>query len=103
MSRLTDVLKNKNKVEKASRARRKNEIVRLRSQTAFKARLYDELKHLDIILEDEDVSAVIIEIPEKMQAYFSEALYSDDLIGYKIEQLVDAPNKFRVEKRFISF
>lgn len=103
MSRLVEVLKNKNKVEKAGRVRRKNEITRLRAQTAFKARLYDELRHIDIILEDKDVEAVIITVPDEMQAYFSEALYSDDLVGYKLEQLAGASNKFRVEKKFISF
>lgn len=103
MSRLIEVIKNKNKVDKAGRSRRKNEIIKLRAQTAFKARLYDELRHIDIILEDKDVEAVIITIPDEMQAYFSEALYSDDLVGYKIEQLPGASNKFRVEKKFISF
>ena len=103
MSEFISVLKNKNRIEKAGRARRKSEIVKLRAQTAFKARLYDELRHIDIILEDKDVEAVVIVIPEAMQAYFSEALYSDDLVGYKIEQLPGASNKFRVEKKFISF
>lgn len=103
MSRVTEVLKNKNKVDKLRRSRRKNEIVRLRQQTAFKARLYDELRHVDVILDDKNVKCVIIEIPDTMQSYFSAALYSDDLVGYDIKQVENTPNKFYIKKKFITF
>ena len=103
MSRISEVLKNKNKVERNRRARRRTEITRLREQTAFKARLYDELKHVDIILDDKDVDAVIITVPDNVQQYFSKALYSDDLVGYDIRQVENTPNKFYIRKKFISF
>lgn len=103
MSRLTEVIKNKNKVEKLRRNRRRNEITRLRAQTAFKARLYDELKHVDILLDDENIEAVIIEVPDTMQSAFGNALYSEDLVDYEITQVEDAANKFYVRKKYIAF
>mgnify|MGYP003296197948 CR=1 FL=1 len=103
MSRLGEVIKNKNKLEKASRNRRKREIARLRAQTAFKARLYDELKHVDILLDDDNIKAVIITVPEAMQSSFGTALYSEDLVDYEITQVEGTADKFYVRKKFIAF
>lgn len=103
MSRLGEVIKNKNKVEKLRRTRRRNEIARLRAQTAFKARLYDELKHVDILLDDENIDAVIITVPEAMQSPFGTALYSEDLVDYDISQVEGTADKFYVRKKYIAF
>ena len=103
MSRTSEVLKNRNKVEKARKARRKNEIASLRSSSAFKAKLYAELKHIDIILEDDSVDAVVITVPDKSLALFNTALYSEDLVGYDVEQSNDNPNKFYIRRKYIAF
>lgn len=103
MSRLSEVIKNKNKVEKLRRNRRRNEITRLKAQTAFKARLYDELKHIDILLDDDDIEAIIIEVPAAMQSAFGDALYSEDLIDYEITQVDGTADRFYVRKKFIAF
>lgn len=102
MSRLSEVIKNKNRVEKLRRNKRKNEIAKLRNQTAFKARLYDELKHVDILLDDESIKAVIITVPEAMQSSFGTALYSEDLVDYEITQVEGTADKFYVRKKYIS-
>ena len=80
MSQIRDTIKNKNKIEKARRARRKNEISTLRSKSIYKATLYDELKHVEIILQDPDINAVIIDIPDSSMSQFSNAIYSEDLV-----------------------
>lgn len=103
MSQIRDTIKNKNKIEKARRARRKNEISTLRSKSIYKATLYDELKHVEIILQDPDINAVIIDIPESSMPQFSNAIYSEDLAGYEIEQLPGESNKFYIRRKFISF
>ena len=103
MSRTSEVIKNKNKVEKARRARRKNEMKTLRDKSAFKAKLYDELKHLDVIFEDNDVEAVKITVPERSLAQFNTAIYSEDLAGYNIEQDDKQPNVFYIRRKYISF
>lgn len=103
MSRIQEVLKNKNRVERTQRARRKDEINSLRISSAFKARLYDELKKIDILLDSDEVSSVIITIPDIFLAKFGEAIYSEDLAEYDIQQVDGVPNKFHVQHRFIQF
>jgi hypothetical protein len=87
MSRTSEVLKNKNKVEKS----------------AFKAKLYDELKHVEVILQDADVDAVIVTVPKTSLPQFTASIYSEDLAGYDIEQVEDEADKFLIRRKFISF
>lgn len=103
MSRTSEVLKNRNKIEKARKARRKNEIVSLRNRSAFKAKMYDELKHIEVMLQDENVNAVIVTVPDRMISAFTEAIYSEDLAGYDIQQVDNEPNQFFIRRDFISF
>lgn len=103
MSRTSEVLKNRNKIEKARKARRKNEMVTLRNVSAFKAKLYDELKHVEIILNDNDIDSVIISVPDKSLNQFSNAIYAEDLAGYDIQQVDGQPNQFLIRRKFISF
>jgi hypothetical protein len=102
MSRTSDVIKNKNKIEKARRLRRKDEMQLLKNQSAFKARLYDEMKKVDMLLNDEDVDAVVVTVPDRSLSQFSRAIYSDDLVGYEVTQVPDKPNKFYLRKKYIS-
>jgi len=103
MSQIRDTIKNKNKVEKARKARRKNEIQTLRRKSIYKATLYDELKHIEIILQDPDINAVIITVPDANMSQFSNAIYSEDLAGYDIEQLPNESNKFYIRRKFVAF
>ena len=103
MSRTIDVIRNKNKIEKSKRERSKKEMDLLRTKTAFKARLYDELKHIDVILEDDNIQSIVIEIPDKSLPVFMESLYSEELANYDIEQDEKSPNRFRISKKLIAF
>ncbi len=103
MSRISEVIKNKNKIEKARKLRRKNEMISLRDASAFKAKLYDELKHIEVIFEDQDVDAIIITVPDNSIAQFNNAIYSEDLAGYNIEQSKDEPNTFYIRRKYITF
>ena len=103
MSRVREVLKNRNRVEKTQRARRKEEINSLRVNSAFKARLYDELKRIDILLDSDEIDSVIITIPDVFLPKFGEAIYSEDLAEYDIQQVDGVPNQFYVRHKFIQF
>lgn len=103
MSRVSEVIKNKNKVEKAHRARRKNEMLSLRDKSAFKAKLHDELRHVEAILDSEEVESVVITVPEKFMYQFNSAIYADDLAGFDIEQSTDVPNKFYIRRKIVRF
>lgn len=103
MSRISDALKNKNRVERTQRARRKEELNSLRASAAFKAKLYDELKKVDILLNSSEVDSVIISIPDVFMAKFGEAIYSEDLAEYDIQQVPDIPNQFYIRHKVIQF
>ena len=103
MSRTSEVLKNRNKVEKSRKARRKNEMQLLKNKSAYKAKLYDELKHVEILLKDPDIDAVVISVPDSSITQFSASIYADDLAGYDIEQVEGQPNQFRIRRKFIMF
>lgn len=103
MSRVSEVIKNKNRVERTQKARRKEELNSLRVRSAFKARLYDELKKIDILLDSDEIESVIIAIPETFMSQFGEAIYSEDLAEYDIQQVEGSPNLFHVRHKFIQF
>ena len=103
MSRVSEVLKNKNRVERTQKARRKEELNDLRVKAAFKARLYDELKKIDILLDSGEIESVVIAIPEAFMSQFGEAIYSEDLAEYDIQQVENSPNLFYVRHKFIQF
>lgn len=103
MSRIGEVLKNKNRVERANKARRKDELTKLRTRAAFNARLQEELSIVNLMLSDSDVDCVVIEVPEKYIALFSSAIYSEELADYSIAQHGDEPNQFEIRPKMLSF
>ena len=103
LSRTLNVIHNKHKVDKALQARHKNELLNVKQQSAYKARLYDELKHVEVMLQDPDVDAVIVEIPQKMLPQFSAAIYAEDLASYDVQQMDNQANKFYIRRKFVAF
>lgn len=103
MSRITEVIKNKNKVEKIRRTRNKEEISSLKNEAAFKARLYYEIKKVAVLLESNEIESVVIKIPEVFMAKFGAAIYSDDLAEYDIQQVENSSDRFYVKRKFVSF
>ena len=65
--------------------------------------MYDELKHVEVILKDNDVDAVIISVPDASIAQFSAAIYADELSGYEITQGEGQSNLFYIRRKFIVF
>lgn len=101
MSRISDVLKNKNRIEKSQRARRKEELTNLKSQASFKASLSDEMKYIDSLLDSDEVDSITIKVPEKLITKFGEAIYSEELSGYDISQVPGEPDLFNVRYKAI--
>ena len=103
MSRISEVIKNKNKMTKALKEKHKREMSTLRDKSAYKAKLYNELKHIDVILEEADVESVVIKIPDNLLAQFNSAIFSEDLVGYDVVPCKDDPTKFYVKRKYVSF
>ena len=101
MSRISDVIKNKNIVSKSQRIRRKEELSRLRNKAAFRASLMDEMRHIDILLNDSDVEGVVVKVPENMLTQFTESIFSDEMAGYEVMQLAGDPDKFEIQYKMI--
>lgn len=97
------VMKNRGKIEKAAKLRRKNDIVNLRNKSSFKAKLFAELQHVDAILQDPDIDSVIVTVPDRLIALFSEALYDEDLASFSVMQVEGQSNQFIIKRRFITF
>lgn len=104
LDRVKDVVKNKNRVEKARKIRQKNEITNLRENVVFKAELHDEIKHIDALFSDQNVDAIKIRVPKNSIAMFSAAIYSEDLSSYSVEQGGNEnANEFTIRRKFINF
>lgn len=99
MSRVSEVLKNKNAVERSQKARRKEELNSLNMAAAFKASLMNEMNKLNVILNDENVECVTIKIPEEHITQFNKAIYSEEMAGYEITQI--EPDTFEIRYRMI--
>lgn len=103
LERTREVYRNKNKLDKALKARRKNEMLNLKNKSAFKAKLYDELKHIEIILQDPSIEAVQVTVPDKVLSQFSTAIYSEDLASYDVTQVEGESNMFLIKRKFVAF
>lgn len=103
MSKIVEVIRNKNKTQRLIAKRRKEEINKLREDTIFRALLREEFNKIDEIFKRDDIEAVIIEVPDKYLPRFGEAIYSFDLDEYVIQQDDKNPNKFFVRRKIISF
>lgn len=101
MSRVREVLKNKNLIEKSQRARRKEELQNINYRTSYRAALTDNLAKISKLLDSIEVDYLVIEVPEKMLPQFSEAIYSDELSEYDITQITGKPNEFMIKYKLI--
>lgn len=101
MSRIAEVIKSKNKIEKTQRIRRKEELNRLNTEASYKASLSNGLKHIDVLLDSGEVDGVIIKIPESKIPMFNAAIYSEELAGYEVTQNPDSPDEFTIRYRLI--
>ncbi len=102
MSRISNVIKNKNKIEKARRARQKDELLHLRETSVFKAKLYDKINQIEMLFSEDSVNAIIITVPDESLNYFTNAVYSEDLAGYIVEQVPEQYNKFVLRRKFVA-
>jgi hypothetical protein len=101
MSRIAEVIKNKNKIEKTHKARRKDEIQRHKTSVAYKAAIMDELQKIDILLDDPEIDAVVVKVSEKNLSNFNEAMFSDELYGYDIQQMPGKADEFMIQYKLV--
>lgn len=102
-SRTASVIQNRNRAEKARRKLREEEMQILNGQTAFKARLADDLKDIDFILSDPNIASVIVQVQDEKLPEFARSIHTEDLADYDVQQYENQPNMFKISKKLITF
>lgn len=100
MSEIMDVIRNKNRIQKQQRERQKQNLTQLKNEQAFRAALYEELKKVGVILDDADVSEVVITVPDRFIAKFTGAIL--DIPEFEIIQVEGESNKFIIRDKFVN-
>lgn len=101
MSKLLSVIKSKNRISKAAKKRRNEEISNMRALSMYKVKLVDDLKMIKMMLDDNNVDSIKIKIPKEQLTYFLKVMYSEELNEYTITQ-VDA-DVFSIGRKEINF
>lgn len=102
-NRTASVIQNRNRAEKKRKKLREDEMQILNSQTAFKARLADDLKDINFILSDPKISSVVIQVPEDKLIEFQRSIHTEDLADYDVQQYENQPDMFKISKKLITF
>lgn len=100
-SKALEVFLNKGKVEKVRRARKEEELNKMKNSAAYKAALMAEFRHLDVLLNNDEVDGIIVKLNDEQLVKFSEAIYSEELSPYEIEQVPGEPDQFIIRQRLI--
>ena len=101
MSRISDVIRNKNIIERTHKARRKAELSKLKEVASYKASLSEAMRHVSVLLESPGVDAVIISLDDSQLKLFSAEIYSDEMSSYDIQQVPNKPNAFIIRYKLI--
>lgn len=96
-----ETLRNKNKVEKLEKQRRDSELTRLKTETAYVAKLNDELRIINAVFSNDDVERVVIEIPKEATTMFTRSIYREEMTQYNIIQVGE--NRFEIGRKIINF
>lgn len=101
MSKVGQVLKNKNKREKEFKQKKNQELSDMRLESAYRSKLYEEMRKIDILLEDETVESVIVDVPNNFLSQFLKAIYSEEMSEYTVIQ--KDTNKFSIGRKIVNF
>ena len=101
MSRISTVIKNKNRIEKEYRKKRNDDISSIRADAMYRNKLNEELKYIKLILEDEEVKSIIITIDERLVSHFLKVMSGEELAEYTILQ--EDNTHFRIGRKVINF
>lgn len=101
MSRTLNVIKNKNKREREARLKNRQNLEAIKTEAAFRAKLHDDMKCIDVMLQDEEVDTVCVEIPKQHLSNFMRVIYSEEMAQYSINQI--DTDKFEIGRKVITF
>lgn len=93
----------KKRENKREEAKQKREVIQaMRIESAYRAKLHEELNTIDALLQNDEIDSIEITVPEKHLSNFTKAIYSvDELAEYTINQI--SANQFEIGRRIINF
>ena len=94
-------LKEKGSIEKRIRDRKQNEIKDIKSESAYRAMMNEDMSEVDKILDEDNVESVEIEIKENNINKFMRALYSEEMASYEVVQILE--KEFKLSRKLIHF
>lgn len=101
MSKTIQVLKNKNKREKQARNTRTQELRSMQLDSEYRAKLYNVMSDIEVLLSDDEVERVRITIPEEHLSKFMKAIYGEEMALYEIIQVKE--NVFDIGRKIVNF
>lgn len=101
LSRVSQVIKNKNRREKLARNARNQELRDMQMDSAYRAKLYEILSNIEILLSDEEVDRVRIEVPDAHLSKFMKAIYGEEMAIFEIIQVDN--NIFDIGRKIVNF
>lgn len=86
MSRIANVLKNKNKISRQEERLRQEKINEVKSDALYMMRLTEDLKKVDLLFEDASLEEIKVSVEDRDQAKFMKACYSELMSEYEVKQ-----------------
>jgi hypothetical protein len=96
-----EALRKKNVIEHKYNLKRREELNTLRVESAYRAKLYDEIKVIELLLNDDNVKSVVIEVPKQHITKFLRAIYGEEFMQYNITQLDEYT--FEIGRKIVNF
>lgn len=101
MSRISQVIKNKNRREKLARDSKKKELRDMQLDSAYRAKLYEIVTMIEILLDDEEVDKIRIQVPNAHLSKFMKAIYGEEMAIFEVIQVEN--NVFDIGRKVVSF
>jgi len=87
LERTKAVIVSKNKVEKEEKERRALLERTTRAEEAYRAKLYENMKAVEFILNDGSVAGVTVGVPAEFITRFMRAIYEEEMQEFNIKQI----------------
>lgn len=101
MSRIANVIKSKNRLEREGIKRRNKEIADIKSDMIYRIKLRRDMKVIDAIMNDNNIKDVIIQVNKRSLPKFLKMMYTEELSDYVMLQIEG--NKFMISRKVVNF
>lgn len=101
LSRTVSVLRNKNKREKQDKMRKRQSLASMQLESAYRAKLYDDMRLVSLMLEDQAVEGIKVTVANNYLSQFMKAIYAEEMSEFSISQIDNTT--FEIGRKLINF